>query len=211
MRYESYRYLYPPRPKNAIPPTELAGWDDGTMLCQLKFNGSNCLVFTNGQKVVVMNRHGARLTGFRIPDAEILSLYKGTGGWTVLNGEYMNKAKRDERGAEFNHRLVVFDILVDDGEYLVGQTFEQRVGLLDRMFGQSACDREYLYSVSESVYRVKSHEGGFQQLYETMSRVDMIEGLVLKRRNARLEIGNTESNNTRSQVKCRKGTLNYRY
>ena len=41
--------------------------------------------------------------------------------------------------------------------------------------------------------------------------IDMIEGLVFKRRNAKLEIGNTENNNTKSQVKCRKATKLYRY
>ena len=39
----------------------------------------------------------------------------------------------------------------------------------------------------------------------------MVEGLVLKRKNARLEIGNTELNNIKSQVKCRKPTKNYKF
>ena len=39
----------------------------------------------------------------------------------------------------------------------------------------------------------------------------MIEGLVMKRRNARLEVGSSEMNNVKSQIKCRKATKNYKY
>jgi uncharacterized protein involved in outer membrane biogenesis len=39
----------------------------------------------------------------------------------------------------------------------------------------------------------------------------MIEGVVLKRANARLELGATEQNNIKSQLKSRKPTKNYKY
>ena len=39
----------------------------------------------------------------------------------------------------------------------------------------------------------------------------MVEGWVLKRKNARLEVGNTENNNVKSQLKARKPTRNYKY
>jgi hypothetical protein len=35
--------------------------------------------------------------------------------------------------------------------------------------------------------------------------------LVLKRSSAKLEVGNTENNNTKSQLKARKPTKNYKY
>ena len=70
-KYLNYRYIFPPRPKNAIPDTELEFWDDGSLLAQPKLNGSNCLIFTNGEKSIVMNRHNQRLTNFRISDEEV--------------------------------------------------------------------------------------------------------------------------------------------
>jgi hypothetical protein len=39
----------------------------------------------------------------------------------------------------------------------------------------------------------------------------MIEGLVMKRMNAKLELGTSENNNTKSQLKSRKPTKNYKY
>ena len=211
MRYASYRYIYPPRPKNAIPSTELHSYDNGSMIAQPKLDGSNCLIFTDGVQVKTMNRHGEPISRFEIPKEEILSLYKGNGGWTVINGEYMNKSKREDSGTTFNHKLVIFDVLVVDGDYLIGKTFEQRIKVLDEMYGTEDSELPYLHGISESVYRVKSYENSFVERFDTLSAIDMVEGLVMKRRNARLEIGNTELNNTKSQVKARKKCSSYKF
>jgi hypothetical protein len=210
-KFITYRYIYPPRPKNAIPDSELDFWDDDSLIAQPKLNGSNCLIFTNGVKSVVMNRHNQRLTNFRLSDEEVKDIYRGSGGWTVLNGEYMNKNKSDETRQSFNHKFVIFDILALDGEYLVGKTFQERVQILDDIYGQVDSEKEYLYNITTNVYRVKSYLNGFKDLFDKLTPIDMIEGLVMKRKSARLEMGTSELNNVKSQLKCRKATKNYRY
>ena len=211
MRYLSYRYLYPPRPKNAIPDTELEFWDNGSLIAQPKLNGSNCVIFTNGVKTIVMNRHNQRLTNFNISDSEIKDIYRGE-GWMILNGEYMNKSKSDENNQVFNHKFVIFDILGYNGDYLVGKTFEERIQLLDSIYGQVESDKEYLFKVTENVYRVKSYVDNFKSLYDKLTQNNqLMEGLVLKRKSARLELGTSENNNTKSQIKCRVATKNYKY
>jgi hypothetical protein len=209
-KYLNYRYIFPPRPKNAIPDTELEFWDNGSLIAQPKLNGSNCVIFTNGVKTIVMNRHNQRLTNFNISDNEIKDIYRGE-GWMILNGEYMNKSKSDENNQVFNHKFVIFDILGFNGDYLVGKTFEERIQLLDSIYGQVDSEKEYLFKVTENVYRVKSYVGDFKSLYDKLTPIDMIEGLVMKRKNARLELGTSENNNTKSQLKCRKATKNYKY
>ncbi len=210
-KYDTYRYIYPPRPKNAIPTTDLDFWDGGSLIAQPKLNGSNCVIFTNGDKHVVMNRHNQRLTNFRLTDLEIKDMYRGTGEWMVINGEYMNKNKSDETNQPFNHKFVIFDILTYDGEYLVGKTFQERVEVLDVLYGQVKCEKDYLYKISENIYRVKSYDVGFTDLFNELTPIDMIEGLVMKRKNARLELGTSELNNVKSQIKCRKATKNYKF
>jgi len=210
-KYITYRYIYPPRPKNAVSPEDLDFWDNNSLLAQPKLNGSNCVIFTNGVKHVVMNRHNQRLTNFRLSDSEIKDIYRGTGEWIVINGEYLNKNKSDETKQPFNHKFVIFDILTYDGEYLVGKTFQERVEIMDKLYGQVKSEKEYLYKISENVYRVKTYESGFSDLFNTLTPIDMIEGLVMKRKNAKLELGTTELNNVKSQIKCRKITKNYKY
>ena len=212
MKFENYRYIYPPRPKNAIHSDDLTFWDNGSLIAQPKLNGSNTTIYTNGEQVIIMNRHGARLTNFQIPLDEIKSLYRGVSGqWLVINGEYLNKSKQDERGITFNHKLIIFDILVYKSDYLVGSTFSDRITLLDELYGTSDSEKSYLHSISDNVYRVKNYETGFSKIFDDLTKIDIIEGLVLKRKNAKLEIGNTENNNTKSQLKARKPTKNYKF
>ena len=86
MKYNTYRYIYPPRPKNAIPSEDLTFWDNRTLIGQPKINGSNCVIFTNGIKTFVMNRHNERLTNFNITQDELKGIFKcQEGEWMVLN------------------------------------------------------------------------------------------------------------------------------
>ena len=211
MKYNSFKYIYPPRPKNAIPNSELNFYDNNSLLAQPKMNGSNCTIYTNGESFYVMNRHKQALTNFKLSKEEILSMYKGDGEWMVINGEYLNKNKLDENGKPFNHKFIIFDIIVIDNNHLIGKTFEERVIILDELYGKNESEKSYLYSVSENIYRVKTYYNDFSNLYNDLTRIDVVEGLVLKRKNARLEIGLTENNNSRSQVKARKKTKNYSY
>lgn len=212
MKYTKFKYLYPPRPKNAVSRDELNYFNnDISLLCQSKLNGSNSLIFISpSNQVIVMNRHGSRLTNFRINEKEIILLYRGD-GWIVLNAEYMNKSKYDENNKIFNHKLVIFDILVYNSDYLVGTTFEKRIELLDSLYGKKECDKKYLYEVSDNIYRVKTYIDNFENLYNELINIDMYEGLVLKKKNGKLEMGLTENNTSRCQFKIRKPTKNYKY
>jgi ATP-dependent DNA ligase len=160
---------------------------------------------------MVMNRHNQRLTNFRLSQDEINQLYRGKGEWMIINGEYMNKNKSDENNTPFNHKLVVFDILTLNGDYLIGKTFEERIILLDEIYGQVDSEKDYLYQITDNIYRVKSYQDGFNDLFNRLTQIDMLEGLVMKRKNARLERGTTENNNTKSQLKARKATKNYKF
>lgn len=212
MKYENFQYIFPPRPKNAVDSKDLDFWDNESMISQPKLNGSNCVIFTNGERLIMMNRHGQPLSNASILRSEVLSLFRGTiGKWMVLNGEYLNKAKMDENLQNFNHKLVIFDILVYNSEYLVGKTFKERIDLLDSLYGTEDSEKSYLFSISESIYRVKSFYSDFKSIFDNLTKIDMVEGLVLKRSNAKLEVGASELNNTKSQIKTRKKDKNFKY
>jgi ATP-dependent DNA ligase len=210
IKFNSFHYIYPPRPKNPVPQSELDFWDNGMMIAQPKLNGSNAVIFMNGKDVHFYNRHNQRMTNVQLGKEELLKLYSGD-GWMVINGEYMNKSKSDENGQVFNHKLAIFDILVHNGTYLLGTTFQDRVNLMDNLFGKNDSEKTYLYSVTENIYRVKSYTSNFKEMFDELIKIDMVEGLVMKRKSGKLEIGNTENNNTKSQIKFRKATKNYKF
>jgi ATP-dependent DNA ligase len=211
MNYENYRYIFPPRPENAVPHSEIDRYDNGLMLGQAKSNGSNCTIYTNGDVVYAMNRHGQPLTTFRLTKEEVIdNLYKcEKGKWLVINGEYMNKSKKDHRGNVFNHKLVVFDILVFNSEHLLGEKHDSRIKLLEKLYGTEESNISFYYKISDNIYLNKSYYGDFSKIYFDIINCDMIEGLVLKRKNAKLEPGTTEKNNNKSMIKFRKPTKNY--
>jgi len=213
MKYNNFRYIYPCRPKNAAPPADVSKYDNGLMLCQPKFNGSNCSIYTNGVEWKIYNRHNDRLTNFNLSPIEMSNnLFKcERGKWMLINGEYLNKAKNDETGEQFNHKLIIFDILVHDSDHLLGKSFEERVDLMERLYGLNTCHKDYLHQISDNIYYTKTYYTGFQDIYERLSKIDMIEGLVMKRRSAKLELGITEDNNSKSQIKFRKATKNYQF
>ena len=210
MKYDRYRYIYPPRPKNAVDPKEINLWDDGTLLCQPKLNGSNCVIFTDGVTYKIMGRHNQVLTNFNLNINEISNIYSGK-GWMAINAEYLNKSKLDENNKIFNHKLIIFDILAYNGEYLVGKTFQERVDILNQLYGQNLSDKSYLYSITENIFHVKSYNTNFKQIFDELIKIDVVEGIVCKRKNSKLELGVTSENNTKGQIKFRKPTKNYRY
>jgi ATP-dependent DNA ligase len=123
----------------------------------------------------------------------------------------MNKSKVDETGKVFNNKFILFDILVKDSNHLVGLTFQDRINLISEIYGTRDSDKDYLYVISENVFRVKSFEHNFENLFKNITVGDAVEGLVLKRKSAKLENGLTENNNTKSQIKCRVQTKNYKF
>lgn len=207
--YNKYRYIYPPRPEINLPSSELVKYDNGLWLGQPKLNGSNITIFTNGTELYVYNRHNNPLTNVKMTDIEFLSLHRGK-GWIVLNGEYMNKSKINSKGEVFNHKLVIFDVLVYNGFQTIGMTFEERINLLNDLFKSEEYD-DFINKVSNNVYIVKSFDGNFELNYQKLIQTDMYEGWVLKKKNAKLKNGLSEKNNTDSQIKFRKPTKNYCY
>jgi hypothetical protein len=209
INYEKFRYIYPPRPEINLPSSELVKYDNGLWFGQPKLNGSNVTIFTNGTELHIYNRHNSPLSNVKMTNQEFLSLHRGK-GWFVLNGEYMNKAKINSKGEVFNHKLVIFDVLVYNGTQTIGMSFDERIKLLNTLFKSAEYDG-YINKVDNNVYIVKSFYENFDTIYQKIVQIDMYEGWVLKKRTSKLKNGLSEKNNTDSQIKFRKPTKNYSY
>ena len=209
IKYENFRYIYPPRPEINLPSSELVKYDNGLWLGQPKLNGSNVTIFTNGTELYIYNRHNSPLSNVKMTNQEFLSLHRGR-GWFVLNGEYMNKAKINSKGEVFNHKLIIFDVLVYNGTQTIGMSFDERIKLLNTLFKSTEYDG-YINKIGDNVYIVKYFYENFDTIYQKIVQIDMYEGWVLKKRTSKLKNGLSEKNNTDSQIKFRKPTKNYSY
>jgi len=208
MKYDKYKYIYLPRPEKKIAPASLSKFDNGTYLGQPKLNGSAMLVFTNGEDVILMNRHKEKIN-HKLDLDEIKSLHRGE-GWMVLCGEYMNKNKKDENNKPWNIKFVIFDILVYNNNHMLRSSFEFRYELLKEIYPDNPT-KILLHQITENCFRVESVYNNFAKIYKTITDFDMYEGFVFKMRKGPLENGVTKQNNTRTQLKCRKPTKNYAF
>lgn len=215
--YSDFRYIYPPRAESAISPALLSGL--GTeWIAQPKYNGSCAVLFINGyQDYQLYNRKNEELS---LQNAIQYNLLNDCEKYMVLCGEYLNKNKYGEDGKPFNHKFIIWDILVWKGRYLIGEKFESRLKLLYELFGSSrGCVTEdnmiifnHLHTTRvEGVYMAPAYLNYFPELYNEITKTDLYEGLVLKKAEAQLEPGFREKNNHTWQLKVRKPTLSYNF
>jgi hypothetical protein len=208
--YNKFRYIYPPRPEYVISPDQLHKYEK-SHFAQPKLNGSCCIIFIKGNEYKVFNRHGREgLTGFRLNINDLKELNCNNNNWNVIVGEYMNKSQLGVDGKIWNHKFVIFDILVHDGNYLLNTTFESRLKMLDKYFGTQS-ENKYLYKINNNVFRVKTFHDNFSERWNILTKIGMLEGLVLKKPDSKLKRGLTEKNNMLWQLKSRKPTKNYNY
>jgi ATP-dependent DNA ligase len=130
----------------------------------------------------------------------------------ILCGEYLNKNQKDETGKSWNIKYVIWDIIMYDGIHLLGTTFEERYNLLNRLYFKSPVakfPKKHLIELLENCFLIQAISSNFRRVYNDITNYQMYEGLVLKRKDGKLETGTTANNNTRTQIKCRKSTKNY--
>jgi hypothetical protein len=204
--------LYPPRPKNAVSPNHIYQYEGMGMFAQPKLNGSQGVLYVDKHEMMFMNRHKEIITNVKMSHEEFRSLHSGT-GQMIICGEYMNKNKKHINSNEFNHKYVLFDILMYNGVHLLGKSFEQRQQILDQIFPKYTNFDGFISKIDrfDNVYRVKNFDNGFTNLYENLVSIDMYEGLVLKKKRAPLEVGIRQDNNHLAQCKVRKPTKNYSF
>lgn len=223
MKYESFKkngYIYPPRPEYKCPLDDLHKYDNGQYLGQPKYNGMAIAVFTNGTELEVYNRYKERMALLSANSKIEFRKLALTSNWYVYVGEFLNKGKYGETGVKESNKFIIWDVLVYDGQYLIGSTLSERLDLLESIF---PCNRarvtdkamevyDHLCCTNlNGIYKAPTYMGNFTELYKQIVKVDLYEGLVLKKKDSKLSFGMQELNNHDWQIKCRKETKNYSF
>lgn len=207
-KYDNFKYMYPPRPEYVISPDQLTKYEKDHLV-QPKLDGTCCLIFIKGNEFKYYGRHkNENFTNFKLKFSDLEILKCGNDNWNVIVGEYLNKNKKGIDGKPWNHKLIIFDILVYNGEYLLDTTFEERIKLLDNLFGKID-ENQYLYKITDNIFRVKSFYDNFLERWNDITKTEVFEGFVLKKKQQKLTKGLSEKNNL--SHKCRRTTKNYRH
>ena len=204
--YNHYTYIYPPRAGKAIPPEWLDRYEEMGWIAQAKKNGTNSVIFISPEKkVFAKNRHAKDHARWQFNE-ETSHIFKSLPGkgWYVFNGELIHAKVKGMRNIHFLH-----DILVNDGEYLLRETYSKRWNLLCSLILRNAPANNGTikthWIVNDFTWLAKNIHHNFSKTFEELNGKED-EGLVLKKMDGRL--GYRDGTNAPWAVKCRYPTSN---
>lgn len=216
MRYDSYRYLWPCRAERKIAPTDLAFFEQRGWYGQAKMNGDCVCLYVSAVEAKTglrdtfqRYRHGDKpLSGWSPGDAwgDFVDHLPGR-GWYVFEAELLNDSAAGARDTLYLH-----DLLVDDGNYLVGVSYRARYlalhGLLEDYSGRS-CAADINVSVyAPKLWLANNHRHDFRAWLDAPNMPIGFEGLVFKNPDAPLALCARQTANSGWQVKCRRPGAN---
>jgi len=208
MRYDEYSYLWPPRPEISVSPDMLPVFEKRRYVAQLKMNGTCSVIAVSPDKTLtVMTRHKEPHKAWKPTDAAMAAFKKLPGrGWYVFVAELLHSKVPGLRNINYVH-----DVLVNNGEYLVGIAQEDRQDILHDLFLQGEYhEEENKIVVNPNLWLPVEYEAGFSELFKSLKAPEE-EGLVLKDPKARLAICSRAGSNSASQIKCRRPHKNYSF
>ena len=213
MKYTEAAFLYPPRPENAILRMSLPMYDKMNWVGQVKKNGTGNVIAVSPEKGVstrlhCWTRHNAehKLWTPTAASTEAFRSLPGK-GWYVFVAELLHTKVSGIKDVNY-----INDILVADGEHLVGMTFKARQDIIYSLFNLSKAKEAYShYVVNPNTWVAKNFQGlgtNFRDIFDGLDQPED-EGLVIKNPNAGLALGSKASSNSSWMVKIRRPTKNY--
>jgi hypothetical protein len=174
------QFVPPPRPEHKVHPSTLGYYERKGWVVQAKKNGtSNLVTVRDGEPVDWVNRRGEPHKQWA-PTPASKKGFQGldVGGPCVFLTELLHS--KVSGGPRDTHYL--FDVLVYDGEWLVGTTYAQRYEILLRHFLKDSPSMEWShFVVTPKLWLARNRRPGedYQKLFQRLDKPED-EGLVLK-------------------------------
>jgi ATP-dependent DNA ligase len=219
--------MYPPRPKRTVPPNKVSDYEKLGYVGQLKFNGTRLMIeFRPNGEIKLWTRHLEAPKQFDMPETMLASLkivhdILGSDQWHVLDGELLHSKTKG-----IKETIVFFDVLASENELCVGTTMTERQNFLLSIFTDSEepdNDPSYENVTGKKIafdlgfdshnhlWLAETFFFNLEGAYNRAIELDEVEGLVLKKPNAKLKHGHSENNNGNWQIRCRKPHKNYSF
>lgn len=212
-QYNNFKYIYPQLAKKRISLSRLDNYDNGEYVIHPNYEGLPCVVFTNGFELMVYDQRGKIFKN--ISNSIDFRKLARSRNWYVYAGTYCSKPRMlDTAGGQIFQadRFIITDILVWDGEYLLGSTLVERMALLNQAFSFHAtliadCYMEcfkYLYCTEiTGIMRAKVYAGNFENLFHQINLAGY-NGIVLRKKESELLDSMRSRNNRQDNIICPK-------
>ena len=173
MKYEQFRYIYPPRPQRYDPAMlgTLAGH-----VGQLKLNGTRTLVVIfPDRKIEFWTRHKTKHKAYSLDDAMKSSLLELNlpEGFIIFDGELLHNRSR-----EYKNIIYFFDILVYGNLYLSEFTYAKRRKLLEVVTNPTR-KNDLALEKNKNIWVAKDYKK-LKFAFEKGRGNSIVEGLVVK-------------------------------
>lgn len=207
--------IYPPRPKSAIPPIELAYYESLGIYCiQPKYNGARSVIrITSDGQVFIYSRHGRPHRNYTMPESirqQVLALpglKKGIEVW--LDGELLSKTT----ATDTKNKIVLFDILHHERYLFLSPNQKGRLELLAEICGRpTRLDpmRKMGYVVSEDLLMAPTFYSDFTQEFNK-NYGNEVEGLVLRKMDSVIDNFGQKEYEVSWLIRCRHPHKNYQF
>lgn len=202
MKIEEFPYyLYPEKPELISKDQRLfdklnrkESW-----LAEYKYNGSRLQLHMMNGEIQFWDRHGKQLAYNRTPSKEIIELLKNAdlpNSYNLFDGEL-----RHNKVVGIQHKIILYDVIIYNGELLIKVPFQERRKILEKHFGVE----------SEPVGITKQFQTDFHKMYNISMENEELEGLILKNKNGVLDVSRTSNRNSLWMKKVRKQTGRHRF
>lgn len=208
--YDSFRYLYPPRPENALPHDRIPAFEKSGYVGQYKKNGTCSIFAINHPKdFIAMTRHNDnhKQWTFSTYFRDCFSKYLPADKWHVLVGEVIHSKTTNVKDT-----IYIFDIIVYNSQELYGTTFADRQNLLKEIFGSAEKPEFYShYEIEPRFWLAKNIEHDILDCFNNIEDKDLDEGFVLKKKDAVLKDCASAKSNNSWQIKFRHPSRKYSF
>jgi len=199
--YERFKYIYPQRPSNSVPPSLLGFYERKGWVAQIKKNGTNSVIFQSPDgKLNPMGRHNNPHKQWEFSSKSRKSFDRvSNGSWNVFNAELLHSKTPHIKDTNYLH-----DLLVYRGEFLLDVPYYERYKQLVELFEDYVTDEtNHYYILNDNTWIAKNQTKGFKALFKSLDNAED-EGLVIKNLKATCQ-------SRLASVKCRKPHKNYSF
>jgi ATP-dependent DNA ligase len=198
MKINKFTYFYPEKPRLISVDQALFAIlnDKSEVVAEKKYNGIrlqlHCMPDGTFQ---FWNRHNTKIQ--YIPSDELLDSLNQMGceGYNIFDGEL-----RHAKTKGVQHKIVLFDVFAHQGVLLNKRPFWNRRGVL-----------EGYNFVNDNLKPAEQFDSDFLKIFNEVTKVQEIEGLVMKNKTGMLELGRKAGVSSKWMWKVRRPTKNYRF
>jgi ATP-dependent DNA ligase len=204
-------FIYPPRPKGAMPPNLLPKYEQKGWVAEWKYNGDRVVVYVDNIKknVIVYNRHNKKhlkLNNKQIAEQFFKLNLESAVYW--FDGEGLE----DKASPQYKGNIVLFDILGINKFFFGKNNLVSRYEQLKNICGnptQLEPINGIAYKVTKNIWFAPMFKEGFIDRFNQHIQLKEIEGLVVKDPNSILNYSPNKQTEISWMIRCRKPTKNY--